>query len=561
MSKLLLRTLREAPADAETPSNVLLVRGGYIRRIAAGIYSWLPLGKKVLDNVAQIVREEMDAIGAQEVLFPALIPSEHFEASGRWKEYGDLIFRLQDRRGADYLLGPTHEELFTLMVKGESSSYRDFPLTLYQIQTKYRDEPRPRAAIVRGREFVMKDSYSFDLDDAGLQRSYDLHRQAYINAFERLGLSYRIVSAISGAMGGSHSEEFLAPTPFGEDTFVVCENCDYAANVEAVEAVVPPVEQVDHPPVEVMDTPDTPTIETLAAHLGVSASETLKNLLVKVDGEVVAIGVPGDRDVDMKRLEDAMEPANIEPFTDEDFATRPDLVKGYVGPQDGKAGTGFRYFADPRIAVGTSWITGANVKDKHARNVVAGRDFFVERYIEVATVLAGDPCPRCGGALSIDRGMEIGHIFQLGRKYADAFALDVDGPDGQPIRITMGSYGIGISRAVAAIAEQCHDDAGLSWPASVAPYDVHVIPVGRGEQPATAERLAEELSAAGLQVLLDDRDASPGEKFADADLVGVPTQVIVGKALADGEVEVKDRRSGDRRRVALHAAAAQLATR
>ncbi len=559
MSTLFLRTLREDPADAEVPSHRLLVRAGYIRRVAAGVYSWLPLGKRVLDNVAAVVREEMDRIGGQELLFPALIPREVYEASGRWAIYGELLLKLQDRRGVEFLLGPTHEELFTLLVQDVYASYRDLPVILYQIQWKYRDEPRPRSGLIRGREFLMKDSYSFDLDDAGLQESYDKHRSAYLRSFDRLGLSYRVVSAMSGAMGGSRSEEFLAATPAGEDTFVTCPTGDYAANVEAVPAVAPAVDPtLEHPPIEVVDTPGTPTIDTLAAALGVPAIATLKNLLVKVDGEVVAVGVPGNRDVDIKRLEDALEPARVEPFEAADFAARPDLVKGYVGPQ-GMAGRAFRYLADPRVAPGTSWVTGANEVDRHARNVVAGRDFTVDRYLDVATMLVGDPCPRCRSPLSIDRGIEIGHIFQLGRRFTDAFSLDVAGPTGAPIRLTMGSYGIGISRAVAAIAEQTADGSGLCWPASVAPYDVHVVPVGRGDRSAAAERLAVELEAAGLEVLLDDRGVAAGVAFADADLIGVPTIVVVGKALAEGAVEVKDRRSGQRRQVPVELLVAELA--
>jgi prolyl-tRNA synthetase len=560
MSTLFLRTLREDPADAEVPSHRLLVRAGYVRRAAAGIYSWLPLGKLVLDNVARIVREEMDAIGAQEVLFPALLPRDNYETSGRWDEYGDLLFRLKDRKGNDYLLGPTHEEMFTLLVKGEYSSYRDYPVMLYQVQTKYRDEARPRSGILRGREFVMKDSYSFDLDDAGLQRSYDAHRAAYINTFERLGLRYRIVSAMSGAMGGSHSEEFLAPTPVGEDTFVACTNCDYAANVEAVESVVPPVPDVQHPPMVELDTPGTPTIESLVEVLGegATAAMTLKNLLVKIDGKIVAIGVPGDRDVDLTRLEAAVAPATVEIFEATDFAGRPDLVRGYVGPQ-GLPERSVPYYADRRVAPGTAWVTGANKADTHMRNVVAGRDFTVDRYLDVATILHGDVCPRCGGVLEIDRAIEIGHIFQLGRKYADAFELDALGPDGERIRITMGSYGIGVSRAVAAIVEQSHDDKGICWPRAIAPADVHIVPVGKGdEQLAAAEQLARELEAAGLRVLLDDRSLQVGVKFNDADLIGVPAIVVVGKGLAEGNVEVKDRKTGERAVVALSGAVSHL---
>ncbi len=557
MSTLFVRMLRDAPADAEVPSHQLLVRAGYVRRVASGIWTWLPLGKIVLDRVAAVVREEMERIGGQEVLFPALLPREPYATSGRWDEYGPLLFRLQDRRGADYLLGPTHEELFTLLVKGEYSSYKDLPVVLYQLQTKYRDEARPRSGILRGREFVMKDSYSFDLDDEGLVHSYALHRGAYIRIFERLGIDYRIVSAMSGAMGGSTSEEFLAPTPVGEDTFVACASCGYAANVEAVPSVVPgPDPDAPAPgPMTEVPTPDTPTIETLAAAMGVAASATLKNVLVKVDGAVVAIGVPGDREVDLVRLEAALGTAVVEPFDADDFARHPELVRGYVGPQGGVV----TYWADRRIAPGTAWVTGANKPDTHVRDAVAGRDFTVEQVLDVASVRDGDPCPVCGSPTSLDRAIEVGHIFQLGRKYADAFALDVLGPNGTPQRVTMGSYGIGVSRAVAAVVEQTYDERGLRWPAEIAPAEVHVVAVGKAGQREAAESLAADLERAGLRVLLDDRGASAGVAFADADLLGVPTIVIVGKTLAAGEVEVKDRRSGERRSVPLGGVVAELA--
>jgi prolyl-tRNA synthetase len=556
MSTLFLRTLRDNPADADVPSHALLVRAGLVRRVAAGIYSWLPLGYQVFRNVERVVREEMDRIGAQEVHFPALLPREPYETTGRWTEYGDGVFRLKDRRGAEYMLGPTHEEFFTLMVKGEYSSYKDLPVTLYQIQTKYRDEARPRAGLLRGREFVMKDGYSFDVDDDGLRASYQRHRDAYIRTFDRLGLDYRIVAAMSGAMGGSASEEFLAVSEVGEDTFVACTKCDYAANVEAVRIAPPQVESVEHGPIEELDTPDTPTIETLAAHLGVPASATLKNLLVKVvqpdgESEIVAIGVPGDREVDERRLEAALSPAAVEMVDAADFADRSDLVRGYVGPQ-GIAGKAFTYYADPRVAPGTAWITGANKADTHARNVVAGRDFTVDEYLDVAEVRDGDPCPRCGGELVNDRAIEIGHIFQLGRKYTDAFALDVLGPNGKPARVTMGCYGIGVSRAVAAIAEQHHDEKGLRWPREIAPADVHVVATGKGDQIAVALRLTEELEAAGVRVLVDDRaGVSPGVKFTDAELLGLPTILVVGRGLADGVVEVRDRATGERTEVEL----------
>jgi prolyl-tRNA synthetase len=544
MSSSLVRTLRENPADAEVPSHRLLVRAGYVRRVAAGIYTWLPLGLRVLANVTRVVREEMERIGCQELLFPALLPAEPYDLTGRTGAYGDLLFRLRDRRGAGYLLGPTHEEMFTLLARSELTSYRDLPVTLFQVQTKYRDEPRPRSGLLRGREFAMKDAYSFDLDDSGLQKSYDAQREAYQRIFARLGVRHRIVTAVSGAMGGSASEEFLAPTRAGEDTFVLCGQCEYAANAEAVPAVVAPVPAAEHPPMEVLDTPDTPTIQTLAERLGVPASATLKNLLVWVDDQIVAVGVPGDREVDMGRLEEALAPARVRIVEPADFAGRPDLVRGYVGPQ-GRDGRAFRYLADPRVAPGTSWVTGANQVDRHARNVVCGRDFTVDEYLDAVVVVAGDPCPRCGAPLAIDRGVEVGHIFQLGRVYADTFGLDVLGPDGAPSRVRMGCYGLGLTRAVAVIAEQHHDERGLVWPREVAPYDVHVVPVGRGDQPAHALDLAGRLDAAGLRVLLDDRvDLSAGVRLTDAELLGMPWVAVLGRRAAEGVVELRDRRSG-----------------
>ncbi|MGW7369295.1 proline--tRNA ligase [Streptomyces sp. NPDC054841] len=555
MSRLMVKTLRDDPADAETLSHKLLVRAGYVRRNAAGIWSWLPLGMRVLENVARVVREEMDAIGAQEVLLPALLPKEPYEATGRWEEYGAELFRLQDRKGADYLLGPTHEEIFTQLVKDQCTSYKDLPVILYQIQTKYRDEARPRSGILRGREFQMKDSYSFDTSDEGLAESYRLHREAYIKIFQRLGLEHRIVSAVSGAMGGSASEEFLAPAAAGEDTFVYCPSCDYAANTEAVTFALEPV-TAEHGAVEELDTPDTPTIETLAEHLGVPASATLKNLLVKVDGEIVAVGVPGDREVDLGKLTDHLAPATVELVTAEDFVGRPDLVRGYVGPQGLEK---VRYIADPRVAPGTAWITGANKPDTHARNVVAGRDFEVDEYLDVVVVEDGDPCPSCGTGLKLDRAIEIGHIFQLGRKYADAFQLDVLGQNGKPVRVTMGSYGIGVSRAVAALAEQHADEQGLCWPREVAPADVHVVAAGKALQTELALDVAEKLGAAGVRVLVDDRaGVSPGVKFTDAELIGVPKILVAGRRSAEGVLELKDRRTGEREELTVEEAIARV---
>jgi prolyl-tRNA synthetase len=567
MSSLFVRTLREDPVDAEVPSHRLLVRAGYIRRAAPGIYTWLPLGLRVLRNVEQIIRDEMDAIGAQEMLFPALLPREPYEATGRWTEYGAGLFRLQDRKGNDYLLGPTHEEMFTLVVKDLYSSYKDLPLSIYQIQTKYRDEARPRAGLLRGREFVMKDSYSFDVDDAGLERSYQMHRDAYIRIFDRLGFEYVIVKATSGAMGGSKSEEFLARAEVGEDTYVRCTTCDYAANVEAVQVRPPaPVPYDDAPAAHAEQTPDTPTIDTLVDHLNEKyprsdrpwvAGDTLKNVLVVLkhpDGtrEPLAIGVPGDREVDQKRLEGQLEPTEVEPFGEAEFAAHPSLVKGYMGPGalGEKSESEIRYLVDPRVVEGTRWVTGADVDGSHVIDLVAGRDFVPDGTIEAAEVRDGDACPNCEeGTLESARGIEMGHIFQLGRKYAEALDLKVLDENGKLVTVTMGSYGIGPSRAVAAIAEGTHDDRGLAWPREIAPADVHLVAAGKdADVLAAAERIAHELSHAGITVLFDDRvgKISPGVKFKDAELIGVPTIVVVGKGLADGTIEVKDRTTGER---------------
>ena len=559
MSTLLLRTLRDDPADAEVASHRLLVRAGFVRRISAGVYSWLPLGYRTFRKIEQVVREEMDSAGFQEVHFPALLPKEPYESTNRWTEYGPDLFRLKDRKGNDYLLGPTHEEMFTLMVKGEFSSYKDLPLSIYQIQTKYRDEPRPRSGIIRGREFVMKDSYSFDLDDAGLEASYNKHRQAYIKTFDRLGLKYNIVSAMSGAMGGSKSEEFLAPCPTGEDTYVLCKACGYAANVEAMICKVAPYQGEKVGAIELLDTPNTPTIDSLVEILNkkysasITAANTLKNVLIMADEKPIAVLVPGDREVDLKRLAANLpEVKDLRLFEDADFAKYPKLVKGYVGPQDAKA-LGVSVYADPRVNQDSVWVTGGNKKDVHARNVTCGRDFKVEHYVEAAEVKAGDNCPSCDKPVIIDRAIEIGHIFQLGKKYAQALGLTVLDKEGKPKVVTMGSYGIGVSRAVAAIAEQTYDELGLCWPAEIAPVDVHIVATGKEDQPfEVAEQIAKDLEAKGLEVLLDDRrEASAGVKFKDAELIGVPKIIIVGKSLADGKVEIRDRKSSDKVEVAL----------
>ena len=566
MSTLLLRTLREDPADAEVASHRLLVRAGYVRRIAAGIYSWLPLGYRTYRNVEKVIREEMDRAGFQEVHFPSLLPREPYEESNRWEEYGPDLFRLKDRRGNDYLLGPTHEEMFTLMVKGEFSSYKDLPLSIYQIQTKFRDEQRPRSGIIRGREFVMKDSYSFDIDDAGLEASYQRHREAYIKTFNRLGLKFNIVSAMSGAMGGSKSEEFLAPCPTGEDTYVLCQKCGFAANVEAMVTKVAPFQGTTPPALELFDSPNTPTIDSLVELVNnkfgekITGGDTLKNVLLMADGKAISILVPGDREVDLKRVGANLPGVQeLRLFEDADFAKFPGLIKGYVGPQDADT-FGITVYADPRIVIGSSWITGANARDKHARFVTHGRDFTVSAFVEAAEVKAGDPCPTCDTPVVIDRAIEIGHIFQLGRKYAQALGLTVLDQNGKAQVVTMGSYGIGVSRAVAAIAEQSYDELGLNWPREIAPAEVHLVAAGKDPSIFEfAEKLSEELESAGLTVLLDDRrEASAGVKFKDAELIGIPYIVIVGKSLAEGKIEFRIRKTGLKQEFAKESAVSEI---
>ena len=565
LSTTFLRTLRDDPADAEVPSHRLLVRAGYIRRAAPGGYTWLPLGWAVYRKVEEIVREEMNAIGAQEVHFPAMLPRDPYEATNRWTEYGDNLFRLKDRRGVDYLLGPTHEEMFTLLVKDLYSSYKDLPVSLYQIQTKYRDEARPRAGLLRGREFSMKDSYSFDLDDAGLEKSYQAHRCAYVKIFDRLGLPYVIVSAMAGAMGGSRSEEFLAECEVGEDTFVRCSKCNYAANTEAVKSPSVVTSTAAHPNSTTIETPNSPTIDSLVTFLnsehannspsgGWNAAHTLKNVVVTLvhpDGSRVplVIGVPGNREVDLKRVEAQMSPFEIDVFAEEDFAKHPVLVRGYIGPEvlGESSPSGIRYVVDPRVAQGTAWVTGANEAGKHRINVVCGRDFTPDAVVDAVEVLPGDPCPECGSDLRIDRGIEIGHVFQLGKKYAEALDLKVLDQNGKTQVVTMGSYGIGVSRVVAAIAESTHDELGLCWPKNISPADVHLVTTGKNgdELYLAAEKFAQDLESAGLTVLFDDRNGvSPGVKFKDAELIGVPVIAVIGKKFEGGHIEVRERKGG-----------------
>ena len=580
LSNYFLKTLREDPADAEVASHKLLVRAGYIRRQAPGVFAWLPLGLRVKAKLEQIIREEMHAAGAHEVHFPALLPREPYEATGRWDEYGEALFRLQDRHKADYLLAPTHEEVFTLLVKDIVTSYKDLPLQLFQIQDKYRDEARPRAGLLRGREFTMKDAYSFDISDAGLNASYQAQRDAYERIFQRLGLEYVIVSADAGAMGGSKSEEFLLPTAIGEDTFVSSPG-GYAANVEAYRSAVPEALPLEGPAAQVFDSPNTPTIETLVAHANAvlprsdgrawTAADTLKNVVLAVtpiagehagERSLVVVGIPGDRDADMKRAEVAFAGSEVEPATPADFAKHPELVKGYIGPGavatpaavlGAESATGIPYLLDPRIVPGTAWVTGANVDQQHVAYLMAGRDFVGDGIVDIATVREGDPAPDGSGPVSLERGMEIGHVFQLGRKYAEALGLKVLDENGKLVTVTMGSYGIGVTRIMAILAELHHDDRGLVWPEAIAPFGVHVVATGKDEAVyEIAEKLASELDAAGVEALFDDRPkVSPGVKFGDAELLGVPHVVVVGRDAADGFAEVWDRAAGTKQKVAL----------
>ena len=582
LSQLFLRTLREDPADAEVNSHRLLVRAGYIRRAAPGVYTWLPLGLAVKAKIERVVREEMANAGAQEVFFPALLPREPFEATNRWTEYGDNLFRLQDRKKADYLLAPTHEEMFTLLVKDLYSSYKDLPVCLYQIQNKYRDEARPRAGLLRGREFVMKDAYSFDLTDEGLAASYRAQRDAYERIFTRLGVDYVIVKADAGAMGGSASEEFLSPSPIGEDTFVRSPG-GYAANVEAVTTVAPEALPINGlPEAKVHPSPNTPTIETLVALANKdvprtdgrlwNAGDTLKNVVLALTSpegkrSLVVVGLPGDREVDAKRAEAAFSPNEVEPASEADFAANPELVKGYIGPvKHGQQVLGIngsskiRYLLDPRVVDGTAWITGANEDQKHVFDLVKGRDFEADGVVDIAEVRAGDPAPDGSGPLELARGIEIGHVFQLGRKYAEALGLQVLDENGKLVTVTMGSYGIGVTRLVAVLAEANNDEKGLIWPEAVSPADVYVVAAGKDDHVyAAAEQLVAQLESAGKTVIFDDRvKVSPGVKFGDAELIGVPNILIVGKGLEQGEVDLWDRRSGERRSVPLESAVAEL---
>ena len=592
MSTLFLRTLREDPADADVDSAKLLQRAGYVRKAAPGIWTWLPLGLRVLNKIENVVREEMDRIGAQEVHFPALLPREPYEATHRWEEYGENLFRLKDRHQADYLLAPTHEEMFTLLVKDLYSSYKDLPVTLYQIQTKYRDEFRPRAGLIRGREFVMKDAYSFTIDEEGMKKAYMDERGAYERVFTRLDLKYIPVFAMSGPMGGSASEEFLAPMPIGEDTFALAPS-GKAWNVEAL--TTPEVPEVDWAAVRAMvkrETPDSKTIEALVETANRlypredgrewTAADTLKTVAVTVLHaedeehdkpwrEVIAVAVPGDRQVDMKRLEAQFAPSELEEATEADLKAHPELVAGYMGPmmfgkQAEAAGVAepVRFFIDAHVARGSEWIIGGDEPGKHTFHAVYGRDFEATGTVEAVEVRHGDMSPDGSGPLSFERGVEIGQVFQLGLKYSKALDLKVLDQNGKTVPVWMGCYGIGVSRVLACIAETHHDDKGLVWPAIVAPAQVHVMATGKDEAAfEAAEKLVAELEERGIEVLYDDRrKVSPGVKFKDAELIGVPLIAVAGRdTVNNGTIEIRGRATGDSEAVPAADAAQALADR
>ena len=557
MSRLLVRTLREAPADAEVASHQLLVRGGFIRRLASGVYTFLPLGLRVLHRIETVVRQELDAAGCQELLLPVLHPLELWEQSGRATLFGsDALPAMQvEGRGGSFVLGPTHEEVVTVTVGAEVDSYRQLPLTVYQIQVKFRDEARPRFGLLRTRELIMADAYSFDVDKEAMQASYRVVYDAYLRIFARMGLDISPVEAESGAIGGDVNHEFMVPSAVGEDHFVRCVSCGYAANVEAAtrggfEDPVAP--DPDAPPMAVHDTPDRPGIDLVVAyfdHPAVTSADLLKSLaVVDAAGRAVLLLVPGDREA---RL-----PSGWRLFEEADFAAHPSLVKGYIGPM-GQQAHGITVVADRHVARTRPWVTGANAVDRHVSGVLLGRDFTVDEWGSFAEVVTGDACPRCGQDVDLVRSVEAAHTFQLGTKYSDVMpGSSFVAEDGGEAVFSMGCYGMGVSRLLAVVAEENHDDRGLVWPGELAPYQIHLVALGAGRAPEVgeaADALYERLGAGGVEVLYDDRDVSPGVKFADADLLGIPIRLVVGsKGLARGIVEWRSRATGAEREVELH---------
>ncbi|HEV8564516.1 MAG TPA: proline--tRNA ligase [Actinomycetota bacterium] len=547
LSVLFARTLREDPADAEVPSHKLLLRGAFVRKLMAGVYTTMPLGLRVMRKIERIVREEMDAAGAQELRMPITVPAEPWKQTGRWDAYGDELFRLRDRHERDMLLGPTQEEVVTPLVASEFPSYRDLPVNVYQVEWKYRDELRPRYGLLRGREFLMKDAYSFDRDEDGLGASYEVMYGAYERVFVRCRLEYVIVEADPGTIGGGVNHEYMAIADVGEDVFVRCANGDYLADTEAATPRAPaPLENPGLEPLEEVPTPGAATIEAVVAQLGVDPSQTLKCMLFDVGGSVVAVVLPGDREVNERKLARLYFPSVIRRFEDADFASH-GLAKGFVGPQG--LPDAVTILADLSVRGGSNWVTGANRVDVHVRGANADRDFRVDRYEDLVQIREGDVCPKDGGELHLDRSIVVGHIFQLGTYYSEPLRAAFVDEDGAERFYQMGCYGIGISRVMAAAAEQYHDDAGLRWPRALAPYEVAVILANQDDPRVIeeAERIYRELVERGVEAVLDDREDRAGVKFADADLVGYPVQVVVGKkGVAAGTVDLKLRATGDR---------------
>ena len=556
MSKLFARTLREAPAEADVASHKLLIRAAYIRKLMAGVYTWLPLGWRTIRKAERIIREEMDAAGGQEIRMPIVLPAEPWKVTGRWQTYGELMFKLRDRHDRELGLGPTQEEVVTPLVAAEFTSYRDLPVNLYQIEWKYRDEFRPRFGLLRAREFLMKDAYSFDRDDRSMGASYEAMVDAYRKVFDRCGLDYRVVEGDPGEIGGDVNHEFIAVASVGEDEFVYCENGDYAADLEAAMARPPaPAPPGDRGPMTPLDTPGRSSIQSVSELLGRPPAEMLKCILYDAGGRTVAVLIPGDREVNDDKVARVMWPAPVRLFEEDDFKAR-GLVKGFVGPQG--LSDDVTIIADRSVRAGHDWVTGANAADRHVTGANLDRDFRVDRWEDVAQVREGDPCPRCGGTLRLARGMVLGHTYQLGTRYSKPLKATFVDEDGTEQPYEMGCYGIGVTRIVAAAAEQFNDDGGLKLPKALAPYEVVVIPTNM-DLPAvveTAERLYAELAVLGLDVVLDDRaDATAGVKFADADLIGFPIQVVIGKrGIESGKVDLKVRATGERRQVPLEGA-------
>jgi prolyl-tRNA synthetase len=560
MSKLFARTLREAPAEAEVASHRLMLRAAYIRKLMAGFYTWLPLGFRMLKKVEAIIREEMDATGAQEIRMPIVLPAEPWKITGRWQNYGEVMFKLKDRHGRELGLGPTQEEVVTPLVAGEFSSYRDLPVNLYQIEWKYRDEFRPRFGLLRVREFLMKDAYTFDRDEEGMRASYDVMFETYRRIFDRCGLDYRIVEADPGSIGGDVNHEFLAISPVGEDEFVYCENGDYTADIEAATQGPPDLApEGELAPLTPVDTPGRSSIQAVSEQLGTAPSEMLKCMLYDAGGQTVAVLIPGDREVNEKKVARVMWPAPVRMFEDADFAAR-GLVKGFVGPLG--LSDEVVVMADLSVRAGRNWVTGANEPDRHVTGANVDRDFRVDRWEDVAQVRPGDPCPVCGGRLHVEKGIVVGHIYQLGARYSKPLKATFVDEDGTEQPYLMGCYGIGLGRIIAAAAEQFSDDAGLKWPKALAPFDAVVIPTNM-DQPnvvEAAERVYAELESQELSVVIDDREDTAGVKFADADLIGYPVQVVVGKrGVAQGVVDLKLRATGDRTQAPLETAAGAAA--